>query len=348
MSLKFDIFQINDLARVVPADMEIETFIGILWWAAAVVGERAAAEPLEPMSLPREPEAVAACDESFLLVEPDEPAGAVTIVVATADDAAADAAVDAATAAAIAAAMQSPSSDVALAEAEPASPATAEDFVADPAPAAPPPAAAADAPVRATSPLGAIWSKADDQRLVDMWHAGSSFPAIAAELQRSAQGVQHRLTRLRKSGEFGPLALRKRARSDADPQPKATPEARSEEPEAQPAASPAAISRKPTPAAAPARVSPAARQLPAAARTVYDHLVQLDDSFTPDDDLNLIRGRQRGETMEAIAEDVGSDVATVRDRWRAILKCKVESKGGIVTAAGHENLLAAATLRASA
>ena len=63
MSLKFDIFQINDLARVVPADMEIKTFIGILWWATAVVGERAAAEPLEPMSLPREPEAVAAGDD---------------------------------------------------------------------------------------------------------------------------------------------------------------------------------------------------------------------------------------------------------------------------------------------
>ena len=106
MSLKFDIFQINDLARVVPADMEIETFIGILWWAAAVVGERAAAEPLEPMSLPREPEAVAAGDDSFLLVEPDEPAGPVTIVVATADDAAADAA----TAAAIAAAVSPPAS----------------------------------------------------------------------------------------------------------------------------------------------------------------------------------------------------------------------------------------------
>lgn len=344
MSLKFDIFQINDLARVVPADMEIKTFIGILWWAAAVVGERAAAEPLEPMSLPREPEAVAAGDDSFLLVEPDEPAGPVTIVVSTVDDAAADAA----TAAAIVAALQSPPSDVALAEAEPAPPAKAEDFVADPAPPVPPPAAAADAPARATSPLGVIWSKADDQRLVDMWHAGSSFPAIAADLQRSAQGVQHRLTRLRKSGEFGPLALRKRARLDADPQPKATHEAKSEEPEAQPEASPAAISRKPTPATVPARVSPAARQLPAAARTIYDHLVQLDDNFTPEDDLNLIRGRQRGETMEAIAEDVGSDVATVRDRWRAILKCKVESKGGIVTAAGHENLLAAATLRASA
>ena len=163
MSLKFDIFQINDLARVVPADMEIKTFIGILWWATAVVGERAAAEPLEPMSLPREPEAVAAGDDSFLLVEPDEPAGPVTIVVATADDAAADAA----TAAAIAAALQSPLSDGALAEAEPAPPAKAEDFVADPAPPVPPPAAAADAPARATSPLGVIWSKADDQRLVD-------------------------------------------------------------------------------------------------------------------------------------------------------------------------------------
>ena len=340
MSLKFDIFQINDLARVVPADMEIETFIGILWWAAAVVGERAAAEPSEPMSLPREAEVAGPADEAFCLVEPDEPVGFPAIVEGLVAHAGTE------NVAAEPALTVEP--DHVDAEAEPASPAEAEDSLADPAPPVPPPAAAADAPARATSPLGAIWSKADDQRLVDMWHAGSSFPAIAAELQRSAQGVQHRLTRLRKSGEFGPLALRKRARSNADPQPKATPEARSEEPEAQPEASPAAILRKPTPAAAPARVSPAARQLPAAARTVYDHLVQLDDSFTPDDDLNLIRGRQRGETMEAIAEDVGSDVATVRDRWRAILKCKVESKGGIVTAAGHENLLAAATLRASA
>ena len=103
MSLKFDIFEINDLARVVPADMEITTFTGILWWAAALVDGRAAAEPSEPMSLPREPEAVGAGDDAFRLVEPDEPTETVTVVLETAADAGMKAAVTDAAAAAIAA-----------------------------------------------------------------------------------------------------------------------------------------------------------------------------------------------------------------------------------------------------
>lgn len=351
MSLKFDIFEINDLARVVPADMEITTFTGILWWAAALVDGRAAAEPSEPMSLPREPEAVGAGDDAFRLVEPDEPTETVTVVLETAADAGVEAAVADAAAAAIAAIAASGDPAPATIEphdpdegspssadaAEPAPVAEPDDVAADPAPAVSPEAVAEDLPARPTSPLVAIWSKADDKRLVEMWDAGSPDAEIAAELQRSARAVQNRLARLRKSGEFGPLAVRKPGRPVPVPEPAPQLETRA-----------AATTTEPTPSAAPAVMPPAASRLPAAARTIYEHLARLDDSFTPGDDLDLIRKRQAGATMEAIAEDLGSDVAAVRDRWRAILKCKVESKGGIVTPAGHESLLSAATLRASA
>lgn len=330
MSLKLHISEINDLARVVPADMEIATFTGILCWAAAVMDERAAAEPSEPMSLPREAEAAGSGDGDFCLVEADEPVALPAIV----EELAAHAGIE--NVAAEPAPTVEP--DHVDAEAEPASPAEAEDAVADPAPLVPPPAIAADAPDRATSPLGVIWSKADDKRLVEMWDAGSSDAAIAAELQRSARAIQNRLARLRKSGEFGPLAVRKL--SPPVPVPKPAPQLKTKA---------AATTTESTSSAAPSIIPPTASRLPAAARAIYEHLKTLNDDFTAEDDLFLVEQAASGVSLQQICDQLGCEMAAGKARLHAMRIPAIMARDGrMLSIDGQAALLAALRARAGA
>ncbi len=197
-----------------------------------------------------------------------------------------------------------------------------------------------------------LWTIEEDAQLRSLWDAGETMSAIAQVMRRSSKVIQVRRARLGLVPRgtcvgAGPVVVDTAPVAEpveAQPEP--------EDPPAEPANSqPAPAAAKPAkaplairPAAAPAANPKASDDRRPQISAIVSALMQLDEDFESSDDLHIVTQRFRGRSWEDIAADLGCDEAAAKARWRAILGCKVQHKGGIVTTQGWSDLMAAARI----
>lgn len=85
-------------------------------------------------------------------------------------------------------------------------------------------------------------------------------------------------------------------------------------------------------------------------QAVLRHLGGLADDFTAADDLYLVEKSCQGVPMDVVADDLGCDVRTVKQRWRALMcEAVTDPRGtGRLTLSGQVDLLFALRHRAAA
>ncbi|SDL36708.1 GcrA family cell cycle regulator [Paracoccus chinensis] len=209
------------------------------------------------------------------------------------------------------------------------------------------------------------WTDDEKQLLERMWTEGASLAEISSALPgRTVRSVGEKRRKIGLPARATSAVARREAAAAPAADALLPPEAASHEmsEEAAPAATvaaPAAASPAATLPAAPMVKEPVAltsampTARPKAAKPVsgvdaiLEALAELDDSFEADDDKLLVEQRYVGAGFPGIAEELGCDEETAKARWRAILKCRVQNKGGILTQKGWADLRAAVTRRAA-
>lgn len=209
------------------------------------------------------------------------------------------------------------------------------------------------------------WTEEEQQTLERMWTEGASITEISAALPgRTPRSVSEKRRKIGLPARATSAVVRREAAAapaaDAPLPPEAASHEMSEEaapaaPEAAPAAaSPAAILPAAPMVKEPVALTsamptayPKASKQASGVDAILEALAELDDSFEAEDDKLLVEQRYVGAGFPGIAEELGCDEETAKVRWRAILKCRVQNKGGILTQKGWADLRAAVARRAA-
>ena len=192
------------------------------------------------------------------------------------------------------------------------------------------------------------WTDDEKQLLERMWAEGASLADISAALPgRTVRSVGEKRRKIGLPARAGQPVEQGAASAATAADAALTPEAvTTEDPEQAPKVAPVVPEVAPAvPEVAPARMPPAG--LSNGAARIFEAMAALDDSFAPDDDKLLVEQRYVGAGFPGIAEELGCDEETAKARWRAILKCRVQNKGGILTQKGWADLRAAVARRAA-
>lgn len=209
------------------------------------------------------------------------------------------------------------------------------------------------------------WTEDEKRTPERMWTEGAPLAEISAALPgRTVRSVGEKRRKISLPGRATSVVERREAAAapaaDESLPSKAAPHKMPEEaapvtPEAAPAASSPAATLPVAPmvneAVALPSAMPKARPKVSSPTSgvdaILEALAELDDSFEAADDKLLVEQRYVGAGFPGIAEELGCDEETAKARWRAILKCRVQNKGGILTQKGWADLRAAVTRRAA-